>query len=174
MSTWIKHKARITSLCYVAFFSYFFAQFSYAHPMSMSQVEATPFKEYWQLTLKLPNNRLAAALKQKPTQTLLESYVMKHIIVSSGETHGVLWKKELSLVTPPDDHGYWQVKIKLLPPKGVDVDAFDIDYQVITEKIITHKVAFWLMPDNVDDKLTKRPERLGTLRGDRTKISIGR
>jgi len=172
MKTHIKNKACIIVLCYSVLFILFNAQYIQAHPMSSSQVEAKVIDDYWLLTLKLPNNRLTAALGKTPTEALLVNYVLANMSATSPTDSAHLWHKEVTQVVTPDDHGYWQVNVRLQPPANTKLNSIDIDYKVITEKIITHKVSFWLMPEVTVTKLTKQPKHLATLRGNKTTLSI--
>jgi len=142
--------------------------YTQAHPMQQSQVEAKLIDGYWTLTLRLPNNRLTAAIKKELTDTILTDYILANIKVSSVNNEQLVWDKQVTKIVKPDDHQYWQVDVKLQPKKGANVNSINIDYQVITEKIITHKVIFWLMPATE----SQQPKQVATLRGNNTSVTI--
>lgn len=170
MKSYINTKTSIACLCYVAFCLLFFTQVSHGHPMSSSQVEVNVLPDSVLLTLRLPNNRLGAALSTAPTIGNLPDYVIKNVNVHSQNSEAKVWQQKITQVVEPDSHNYWQVDVTATPPKGESPSVFDIDYSVITERIITHKAKFWLMPQGTSKEV---PEFLGTLRGHYTQLSVG-
>lgn len=145
-------------------------QRSEAHPMLRSQVEVTTGQHFWLVTLKLPTDRLEVALKQSANKKRIAEYVIANIRVNSANQDHNLWAKQVIRMNKFDGEKYWRVDLKLTPPKGNKAKSVDIDYQVISEKIITHKAIFWLMQSNTT--VQKEPIFLGTLTGKKTRLSI--
>lgn len=164
------NKTPLAWLCYVAFLLLFCTHLSHAHPMSSTQVEVNVLDDVILLTLRLPNNRLGAALGTAPTTHNLQGYVLENVNVHLHSDKGNKWPLKITKVVEPDSHNYWQVDVTVTPLIGESHTSFDIDYSVITERIITHKAKFWLMPQGASKDL---PQFLGTLRGKQTHLSVG-
>ncbi|MEO9944360.1 hypothetical protein [Paraglaciecola sp.] len=138
--------------------------------MSSSKVEVNVLQNSVVLTLRLPNNRLGAALGTAPTVDNLIPYILKNVNVHLLDEKASAFPQKITQIVEPDSHNYWQVDVTVTPPKGEKLSAFEISYSAITERIITHKAKFWLMPQGKSKDL---PQFLGTLKGRHTQLSVG-
>ena len=88
---------------------------------------------------------------------------------NSGISTECLFALAIIAVTPPNNEQYWQVDIEVDIPDNAKKDGVQLDYRVITERIITHRVAVWL---KTDDNQLKPPKLIARIRGNRPLVSI--
>ncbi|GAA6184482.1 hypothetical protein NBRC116595_17300 [Aliiglaciecola sp. NS0011-25] len=154
-----------------ALFLLVFSTTSYAHPMHESQVEAQQQGDQWLLAIHLPQDRLQAALKEVPNKDSIGQYVTDNMTATSEQDHNLLWSEKVDSIVPPDDHGYWHVNVRLSPPEGGRNTAIDLQYQVIIERIVTHKAQVWLLPAK-ELGANSEPKLLAKLRRNNTSVTL--